>query len=115
MSEKELYTVIALPIDTDQFRLEIVNRGNEEYAESINDFGILMDLCKKGNKYAALKAARKCLYGNNLFKIYGSNIYIHFKWGLPDVDSGDEGVLDWSLVHSIRNQITCKTITNLVK
>lgn len=33
---------------------------------------------------------------NNLFKIYGSNIYIHFKWGLPDVDSGDEGVLDWS-------------------
>lgn len=64
MSEKELCTVLALPIDTDRFCLEIVNRGNEEYADSIRDFGILMDLSKKGNKYAALEAARKCLYGD---------------------------------------------------
>lgn len=64
MSEKELYTVITLPIDTDRFCLELVNRGNEEYAKFINDFGILMDLSKKGNKYAALEAAQKCLYGD---------------------------------------------------
>lgn len=33
---------------------------------------------------------------SNLYKIRGSDIYIHFKWGLPDVSSGDEGVLDLS-------------------
>ena len=33
---------------------------------------------------------------SNLYKIRGSDIYIHFKLGLPDVSSGDEGVLDWS-------------------
>lgn len=33
---------------------------------------------------------------SDLYKIRGSDIYIHFKWGLPDVSSGDEGVLDWS-------------------
>ena len=33
---------------------------------------------------------------SNLYKIRGNDIYIHFKWGLPDVSSGDEGVLDWS-------------------
>lgn len=33
---------------------------------------------------------------SNLYKIRGADIYIHFKWGLPDVSSGDEGVLDWS-------------------
>lgn len=32
---------------------------------------------------------------SNLFKIKGRGIYIHFKWGLPDVHKGDEGVLDW--------------------
>lgn len=32
---------------------------------------------------------------SNLYKIRGTDIYIHFKW-LPDVSSGDEGVLDWS-------------------
>ncbi len=33
---------------------------------------------------------------SNLYKVSGSDIYIHFKWGLPDVSTGDEGVLDWS-------------------
>ena len=32
---------------------------------------------------------------SHLYKIRGTDIYIHFKW-LPDVSSGDEGVLDWS-------------------
>lgn len=32
---------------------------------------------------------------SHLYKIRGSDIYVHFKW-LPDVSSGDEGVLDWS-------------------
>lgn len=33
---------------------------------------------------------------SRLYKIRGNDIYIHFKWGLPDVSAGDEGVLDWS-------------------
>lgn len=37
---------------------------------------------------------------SDLFKIQGSDIYIHFMWGLPDVDSGDEGVLDWDVSFS---------------
>lgn len=32
---------------------------------------------------------------SKLYKVRGSDIYIHFKW-LPDVSSGDEGILDWS-------------------
>lgn len=32
---------------------------------------------------------------SHLYKIIGSDKYIHFKW-LPDVDSGDDGVLKWS-------------------
>lgn len=32
---------------------------------------------------------------SKLYNIRGSDIYIHFRW-LPDVSSGDEGVLDWS-------------------
>ena len=64
MSEEELYIVIALPIDADPFRLEIVNRGNEEYAKYINDYGILLELSEKGNKHAALAAARMRQYGD---------------------------------------------------
>ena len=44
-------------------------------------------------EYEVTLGERVC---SNLYKIRGSDIYIHFKWGLPDVSSGDEGVLDWS-------------------
>lgn len=63
MSEEELYIVMSLPIDVDPFRLELVNRGNEEYAEYIDNYGILLELIEKGNKYAALAAARRRQYG----------------------------------------------------
>ena len=63
MSEEELYIVMSLPIDVDPFRLELVNRGNEEYAEDINDYGILLELIEKGNKYAARAAAWMRQYG----------------------------------------------------
>lgn len=33
---------------------------------------------------------------SDLYKVQGTDIYIHFTWGLPDVSYGDEGVLDWS-------------------
>ena len=33
---------------------------------------------------------------SDLYQISGNDVYIHFKWGLPDVNYGDEGVLDWS-------------------
>lgn len=32
---------------------------------------------------------------SHLYKIIGTDKYIHFKW-LPDVNSGDDGVLKWS-------------------
>ena len=64
MSEEELYFLFRLPIDSDPFCLELVNRGNEEYAESIDDYGILLELIEKGNKYAALAAAFKRQYGD---------------------------------------------------
>ena len=63
MSEEELYIVMSLPIDVDPFRLELVNRGNEEYAEYIDNYGILLELIEKGNKYAALAAAKMHQYG----------------------------------------------------
>lgn len=64
MSEEELYIVTSLPIDADPFRLEIVNRSNEEYAKYINDYGILLELSEKGNKHAALEAARMRQHGD---------------------------------------------------
>ena len=64
MTEQELYSVRRLSIDTDPFNLEIVNRFNEEYAECINNYGILMELSEKGNKHATLEAAFKRQYGD---------------------------------------------------
>ena len=64
MSEEELCLSFRLPIDSDPLRLELVNRGNEEYAEDINDYGILLELIEKGNKHAALAAALKRQYGD---------------------------------------------------
>ena len=74
MSEEELYLAFRLPIDSDPFRLELVNRGNEEYAESIDDYGILLELIEKGNKYAALAAAQKRQYGDE-----EQNVFIDLK------------------------------------
>lgn len=64
MSEEELCLSFRLPIDSDPLRLELVNRGNEEEAEYIDDYGILLELIEKGNKYAARAAALKRQYGD---------------------------------------------------
>ena len=51
-------------IERDPFRLECVNRGEEEAAESIEDPTILRELCEKGNTYAAKELALRYHYGD---------------------------------------------------
>lgn len=62
---------------------EYIREGWKYYAKVSQTWG----------EYEITLGERVC---SNLYKIRGKDIYIHFKWGFPDVSSGDEGVLDWS-------------------
>lgn len=53
MSDEELKMASCLPIDTLPLLLERIRRGDNEAATYIDDPEILLDLCEKGNKFAA--------------------------------------------------------------
>lgn len=46
----------------------------------------------KWGKYKIILGDR---VSSNLYQVRGQMFYIHFRWGIPDVRSGNEGVLDW--------------------
>ena len=52
------------PRHFDEVYVELVRRGDEEAAISIEDPAILQELCDKGNKYAAYELYRKYKYGD---------------------------------------------------
>ena len=52
------------PRHFDEVYVELVRRGDEEAAISIEDPAILQELCDKGNKYAAYELYRKYMYGD---------------------------------------------------
>ena len=53
MSDDELSRVCLLDIDTTPLLLESIRRGDNEAAYFIENAAVLLDLCEKGNKYAA--------------------------------------------------------------
>ena len=53
MSDRELDRVCSLDIDSTPLLLERIRRGEEDAACCIENPAILLDLCEKGNKYAA--------------------------------------------------------------
>ena len=64
LSDRDLEVVSYLPIDTTPLMLERVKRGYDEAVFFIKDPTILLDLCEKGNKWAAYELYHKYMWGD---------------------------------------------------
>lgn len=69
-------------IAREHYEGEYIREGWDYYAKISQTWG----------EYEVTLGERASSY---LYKIRGTDIYIHFKW-LPSVSPGDEGVLDWT-------------------
>lgn len=79
-------------VEDDDVAREIAREDYE--GEYIREWGMYFaKISQPWGEYEITLGEKVC---SNLYKIRGNDIYIHFKWGLPEVSSGDEGVLDWS-------------------
>ena len=63
-------TIWFWPRHFDEFYLELIRRGDEEAAISINDPVILQELSDKGNKYAAYELYDKYWWGDEVHGIF---------------------------------------------
>lgn len=90
--------------DVDGLFVYLEDVDNDEMADYIAQEHYEGKYIRKGWKYFAkidyswgeYKITLGDEIDSDLYQISGSEIYVHFSWGLPDVSSGDDGVLDWS-------------------
>ena len=64
MSDEDLKVACDLPIDITPFALELISRGYDNAASCIEDPELLLNLCGKGNKYAARELYHNYMWGN---------------------------------------------------